>query len=80
MKPTECGTCHPPADGTRDREQLDRFAEFLRLVGGPARRDDDGHVIAGTGPTWFGRWLVANDPEMRGYVHGAFPLTIDDVR
>jgi hypothetical protein len=30
-----CGTCHPPADGTKDREALDRFSDFLRAVGGP---------------------------------------------
>lgn len=56
-----------PPEGTRDREQVDRFAEFLRLVGPPSR------------VTWFGRYLVANDPEMSGYVHGAYPLTVDDL-
>lgn len=30
MNPADCGTCRPPADGTPDREELDRFADFLR--------------------------------------------------
>lgn len=68
MRPSECGFAFPPADGTPGREALDRFAEFLRLVGTPSR------------PTPHGRWLVANDPEMSGFVRGAYPLTLDDVR
>jgi hypothetical protein len=24
-----CGNAHPPADGTRDREVIDRFRDFL---------------------------------------------------
>lgn len=32
MRPSECGTCRPPGDGTPDREALDRFADFLRDV------------------------------------------------
>lgn len=32
MNPRDCGFRRPPADGTADREQLDRFAEFLRDV------------------------------------------------
>lgn len=35
---TDCGTCHPPADGTRDREIVDRFADFLRAAGRPLTR------------------------------------------
>lgn len=31
----DCGFAYPPADGTKDREAMDRFADFLRLVGGP---------------------------------------------
>lgn len=34
-RPTECGFASPPADGTRDREIVDRFADFL-AVAGPA--------------------------------------------
>lgn len=68
MRPSECGFASPPLEDTRDREALDRFGEFLRLVGSPRT------------VTPFGRWLVANDPEMRGFVHGAFPLTLADVR
>lgn len=33
MRPSECGFASPPADGTRDREIMDRFAEFLAAVG-----------------------------------------------
>lgn len=29
----ECGTCHPPADGTHDREVVDRFRDFLEAAG-----------------------------------------------
>lgn len=32
MNPRDCGFCYPPADGTADREELDRFAQFLRDV------------------------------------------------
>lgn len=32
MNPRDCGTCRPPADGTADREELDRFAQFLREI------------------------------------------------
>lgn len=28
-----CGTAYPPADGTPEREILDRFADFLRAAG-----------------------------------------------
>lgn len=45
MKPSECGFASPPADGTREREIIDRFAEFLAAAGpavprrrSPARR------------------------------------------
>lgn len=31
MRPGECGFAYPPADGTVDREIVDRFAHFLRL-------------------------------------------------
>lgn len=33
MRPSECGFANPPADGTRDREMIDRFADFLRVAG-----------------------------------------------
>lgn len=39
-----CGTCRPPADGTADREALDRFAAFLRVVG-DAPRDAEGRYL-----------------------------------
>jgi hypothetical protein len=39
MERTKCGTCHPPADGSKDREVIDRFADFLREGWQPARRD-----------------------------------------
>lgn len=68
MKAGECGFVAPPADGTAARETFDRFADFLRLVGSPAY------------PTPVGKWLVANDPEMRGFVLGRHPITLDDVR
>lgn len=32
MNPRDCGFSHPPAAGTADREEMDRFAEFLRQV------------------------------------------------
>lgn len=32
MNPRDCGTCRPPADGTADREELDRFADLLRDI------------------------------------------------
>lgn len=31
-RPTWCGTCNPPPEDSPDREELDRFAEFLREV------------------------------------------------
>lgn len=39
-----CGFAYPPADGTPDREVMDRFADFLRAAGPPARpvRGPDG--------------------------------------
>lgn len=39
-----CGFAYPPADGTPEREIMDRFADFLR-VAGPALSPDD--VAAG---------------------------------
>lgn len=33
MKRGECGFAYPPADGTRDREIVDRFADFMRAAG-----------------------------------------------
>jgi hypothetical protein len=37
-----CGFAHPPADGTRSREIVDRFADFLRAAGpAPTRADID---------------------------------------
>lgn len=39
-----CGFAHPPEDGTPDREQLDRFRDFLRLIDG-APEDDEGRYI-----------------------------------
>lgn len=41
-----CGFAHPPADGTRDREVVDRFRDFLAAIGGPA----DGKHFAGLSP------------------------------
>lgn len=32
MRRGECGTAYPPADGTYDREAIDRFADFLRMA------------------------------------------------
>jgi hypothetical protein len=37
VRPEECGTCRPPADGTADREAIDRFAAFLRDVAARGR-------------------------------------------
>lgn len=37
-----CGTCNPPADGTADREVIDRFRDFLAVAGPPAVRQPDG--------------------------------------
>lgn len=42
----DCGTCHPPADGTRDREIVDRFGDFLRAAGPAAI----GAAVAGADP------------------------------
>lgn len=39
-----CGTCHPPEEDTPEREAMDRFATFLRIVG-DAPRDDEGHYL-----------------------------------
>lgn len=33
MKPRECGFANPPADGTTDRERVDRFVDFLHAAG-----------------------------------------------
>lgn len=44
MKRSECGFASPPADGTREREILDRFRDFLE-VAGPAVSEAD--VAAG---------------------------------
>lgn len=41
-----CGFCHPPPEDSADREQLDRFADFLRIVGS-APRDEQGRYIIG---------------------------------
>lgn len=41
MTADRCGTCHPPADETADREALDRFATFLRIIE-DAPVDEDG--------------------------------------
>ncbi len=30
MNPRDCGTCNPPPEDSPDREELDRFADFLR--------------------------------------------------
>lgn len=30
---TRCGNASPPADGTPEREIIDRFADFLRVAG-----------------------------------------------
>jgi hypothetical protein len=57
-----CGTFNLPPDGTADREQIDRFADFLRWYGGPndpnrpqftdeTRRWAMGEDIAPTPPT-----------------------------
>lgn len=35
-----CGTAHPPADGTREREVVDRFADFLREAGPAVTKAD----------------------------------------
>jgi len=34
----DCGTCHPPADGTHEREVIDRFRDFLREGFQPANK------------------------------------------
>lgn len=33
MKPSKCGYANPPVDGTRNREIMDRFGDFLREAG-----------------------------------------------
>lgn len=38
MRPGECGTAYPPADGTPEGEAIDRFRDFLATVGGPPVR------------------------------------------
>lgn len=42
----DCGFCHPPPEGSPDREQLDRFLDFLHLIE-KAPRDDQGRYIIG---------------------------------
>lgn len=39
-----CGNAHPPADGTREREIIGRFKDFLREAGPAVTRED---VLAG---------------------------------
>lgn len=36
MSARECGFASPPADGTPEREVMDRFADFLREAGPPS--------------------------------------------
>jgi hypothetical protein len=38
VRPSECGFANPPADGTRNRELVDRFADFIRAAGPPVTR------------------------------------------
>lgn len=38
MRPSSCGFANPPADGTRNRELVDRFADFIRAAGRPVTR------------------------------------------
>lgn len=44
--PSQCGFANPPPEDSPDREQLDRFAEFLRIVN-EAPKDDQGRSIVG---------------------------------
>lgn len=53
MKPSQCGTASPPADGTRDREVVDRFADFLQARSAVAARVADGTYVKGQQvPAW----------------------------
>lgn len=48
MRPSSCGFANPPADGTRNRELVDRFADFIRAAGPPVTQAE---IDAGrTGP------------------------------
>lgn len=38
MTPSRCGFANPPADGTAEREVIDRFRDFLSEGWVPARR------------------------------------------
>lgn len=39
-----CGFCHPPADDTPEREAIDAFADFLRILE-QAPRDRHGRLV-----------------------------------
>lgn len=39
-----CGTCRPPGEDTPEREAIDRFATFLRIVS-DAPRDEQGRYL-----------------------------------
>jgi hypothetical protein len=46
VRPDQCGTHQLPPDGTPDREEVDRFADFLRDV------DRRGIVAVAADPAW----------------------------
>jgi hypothetical protein len=58
MKPSECGFATPPADGTRNREIMDRFADFLRAAGPPAPTARSGVIAHGRRRTPAERYRV----------------------
>lgn len=78
MKPSECGFAYPPADGTPAREAMDRMTDFLKLAGRASKPGADGRIVL-TREEAAGRWVIRNDPELRGFVIGAYPITIDDL-
>lgn len=40
MRRGECGFAYPPPDGSRDREAVDRFADFMRAAGPAPRKGE----------------------------------------
>lgn len=62
-----CGFCHPPPEDSHDREQIDRFADFLRLIG-EAPRDDHGRYVIGERAYRYatGEDIAPVEPDARG--------------
>ena len=44
MKPKECGFTSPPPEDSPDRERMDAFADWLRILA-ESPRNADGHIV-----------------------------------